>query len=97
LFGSADQTISTDYERFKIRNRLANDILQNVADHKKAIVVQPSDVFCDRVLANRCVAQVDAVPLYSDDDHLSLEGAKLLSRHIVEQLQSRGALKQRLQ
>lgn len=93
LFGSAEQTISTDYERFKLRNRLANDILQGVADHKKAIVVQPSDVFCNRFLADRCVAQVDAVPLYSDDDHLSLAGAKLLSRYIIEQLQNQNALR----
>lgn len=92
LFGSAEQTISTDYERFKIRNRLAHDILQNVAGHGNAILVQPSDVFCNRVLANRCVAQIDAVPLYSDDDHLSLEGAKLLSRHIIEQLKEKNAL-----
>lgn len=93
LFGSAEQTISTDYERFKARNGLANDILRSVADETKSILVQPSDIFCDQLLVRRCVAQVDAVPLYSDDDHLSLHGARRLARYIVQRLQEQQELK----
>jgi peptidoglycan/LPS O-acetylase OafA/YrhL len=93
LFGEAEQTISTDYERFKVRNELANAILRNIANHEKAIVVQPSDVLCNQFIAGRCVAQIDAAPLYSDDDHLSFAGAKLLSRYVVETLKSRAVLR----
>ena len=92
LFGRVQPTISTDYERFKSRNRLANDILEAVEGYNNALVVQPSDIFCDRLADKRCVAQIDSVPLYSDDDHLSLEGAKLLSRYIVERLRERNAI-----
>ncbi|ARQ00763.1 hypothetical protein CAK95_17980 [Pseudorhodoplanes sinuspersici] len=93
LFGAAEQTISTDYVRFKQRNQFANRILQNIEGHKGALLVQPSDVFCDRLVAGRCVAQLNAVPLYRDDDHLAYDGAKMLSRYIVEQLQARNALR----
>ncbi len=91
LFGAVEQTISTDYERFKVRNRLANDILQSVAEYGRAIIIQPADLFCNRFLPDRCVAQVNAVPLYTDDDHLSLEGAKLLAAHIVDELKEKKA------
>jgi peptidoglycan/LPS O-acetylase OafA/YrhL len=94
LYGEAEQTTSIDYSRFKIRNQFANSILHQVDGYKRALVIQPSNVFCNRLVADRCVAQAYGVPLYYDDDHLSNEGAKLLSEHVVHQMQARQALGQ---
>jgi peptidoglycan/LPS O-acetylase OafA/YrhL len=64
----------TDYEE---RNKFVNSVFDNVQltnVHK----IKPKELFCERKGNGRCDMQIDGVPLYLDDDHLSDEGAKLI-------------------
>ena len=42
-------------------------------------LIYPNDIFCDNL---RCFSHKNNVPLFFDDDHVSMEGAKLLSKII---------------
>lgn len=46
--------------------------------------VKPFDLFCNTVLAGRCIAELDGKPLYFDDDHLDSVGADLLNRQVMQ-------------
>jgi peptidoglycan/LPS O-acetylase OafA/YrhL len=66
---------TSDYEA---RNRYAIALLDALGDVPGLRRVRPDAVFCDRWRAGRCVAQIDGVPFYVDDDHLSDAGAALV-------------------
>lgn len=46
--------------------------------------VRTKDIFCDRFEKDVCVTQVDGVPLYFDDNHLSNAGARLVVAEIMD-------------
>ena len=65
------------YLRFKDRNRLAYQILNNAPKSPNVIRVYPAIRLCNRRIPNRCVFTTQTgVPLYFDDDHLSSTGAR---------------------
>jgi len=84
--GSAPKVISTPYDRFKTRNRFTNDALKASEDYKNIVHVKPESLLCDSFLKGRCVAQVNGVPLYSDQDHLANAGAKLVVDEIMNHI-----------
>lgn len=42
----------------------------------EVVWVDPSKLMCD---AEKCVTQIDGVPLYKDDEHLNIVGSRLLA------------------
>ncbi len=75
---------STSYALYKKRNKEAISILDSIGEHENLIRVRPDQLFCDTYVKDRCAAHLDGLPLYSDDDHLSNVGAKILVDAVSE-------------
>jgi peptidoglycan/LPS O-acetylase OafA/YrhL len=82
--GALPPEISTSFARFQQRNHFVTGVLDGVAgpDVQR---VYPAAHLCQEA-SGRCLAQVDGVPLYFDDDHLSLLGARPVAADILEKL-----------
>ena len=66
------------YER--VQN--SNKILDKVSS-KNLLRIYPEKIFCDSFLKDECVAAYKDSIYYQDDDHLSIEGARLLANEIL--------------
>ena len=75
--------ISTSYDVYQERAKASYELLNSI--HGEGIKrIYPSDIFCKD---GKCFAKKDGTLLYSDDDHLSTHGAKMLVNKISEYLQ----------
>lgn len=84
--GSIPPIISTSARRFNERNAFVIGVLDSIVEEPAVLAIKVSEVLCDSYVADRCVAQINGVPLYFDDDHLSKEGAKLVIAEILKKL-----------
>jgi len=50
--------------------------------------VYPEEVFCNSFVQNECVGAFEGKIYYSDDDHLSLDGGKLITDQIIDVISS---------
>lgn len=69
------------YERVKTSNTLLNQV-----NSENILRIYPDKIFCDTYLKNQCVGATEDKIFYSDDDHLSLEGARLVVYEIFKKL-----------
>jgi hypothetical protein len=76
--------LSTDYSLFKSRNAAVYRIFDQIKGDLTRIKVE--EYFCDTYVSNRCVSQLNGVPLYYDDDHLSDFGTSFIIPKIVSSL-----------
>lgn len=76
-------TLSISKEVFYERNKIIHDFFENLKKKYNLKLIYPDDIFCDN---SRCYAHKNKLPLYFDDDHLSSEGAKLLSKKILNSI-----------
>ena len=53
---------------------------------EKIVRIYPEDIFCDSFVRNNCVGSFENDIFYSDDDHLSLVGANLLAKNIIDNI-----------
>ncbi|MDB5526944.1 MAG: acyltransferase 3 [Devosia sp.] len=83
--GSVETLISTSQARFKLRNRFIDDTLDAIQS-PQLLRVKPEQLLCGSFIPGRCAAQLDGIPLYYDDDHLSLDGAALVVDEIFRVL-----------
>jgi peptidoglycan/LPS O-acetylase OafA/YrhL len=74
---------STAYEIFTERNSLALDILNGIDDRPNLARFRPHRALCDTRVADRCITQIDGVPLYKDDHHLSRTGGRLMAELLL--------------
>lgn len=89
LFGGEPETlISTDYQRHKKRNRFIFEAFDAI-DSPVIRRVRPDQILCDTFIPGRCAAQVDGVPFYYDDDHLSLAGSVPVVAAVMDTLRLR--------
>jgi hypothetical protein len=65
--------VSISAELVERRNRLVNGWFDNI-EAENLVRVKPALLLCDTFFAGRCAVQVDGLPLYYDDDHLSYAG-----------------------
>jgi hypothetical protein len=77
--------ISTSWLRFKERNAAAVHIL-NAIDAPNLLRSQPEELLCNTMLKNRCVAQFNGALYYADDDHLSMQGARMVIDDVMRKL-----------
>lgn len=82
--GEIPQRISTSHKRFEVRNAFVHRALDAVGDDPRLRRIRPEHLLCSTREAGRCLAQLDGVPLYGDDDHLSNAGARLVSDAIAK-------------
>ena len=78
---------STSHELFTKRNKDAYAALDALGNHPKLFRIYPEKIFCNTYLKGRCVAHLNGVPLYYDDDHLSEFGANFIARDVARVLQ----------
>ncbi|AQZ53568.1 acyltransferase family protein [Martelella mediterranea] len=76
--------LSTDRSHFEARNDRTLELLGELAAEKKADVVFPHDYLCN---AERCFNARDEEVYYTDDDHLSMVGAGLITPAILDLLE----------
>ena len=69
------------YERVKSSNILLDSII-----NPNIFRVYPENIFCDNLVVNQCLGAYKNLIFYSDDDHLSLEGSKLIANEIIKLL-----------
>ena len=88
FFNTSDSTteITTNYKFYLERNKDSNAVLDSLGNHKNLIRIKPDSILCDSFVSGRCVATLNGVPLYYDDDHLSNEGAKLVVKEILKNI-----------
>ncbi|RMD62603.1 MAG: acyltransferase [Alphaproteobacteria bacterium] len=86
---TADAPLSTSYARYLERNRRAIAALDAVGEHPELVRIRPGNIFCDTFVKDRCVTEIEGVPLYFDDDHVSNVGARLVVDQIMRHMESR--------
>jgi peptidoglycan/LPS O-acetylase OafA/YrhL len=86
LDGRVDPEITTAFEVFKRRNAFAEGVLNAFGSRDNLTRVRPEEIFCNTYVQGRCVAQVNAIPLYYDDDHLSNAGSAMVVEEIMASL-----------
>jgi len=77
--------LSIDYEFFKKRN---DKIFKNLDKiyHKNLYRIYPHIHFCNTLISGRCVVNDKKNLYYWDDDHLSLDGSKLVVNDIIKKI-----------
>jgi len=76
--------ISEPSRDYYSRNRFVTSVFDELKTSQKLIRVKPNQIFCDTYQEGRCVAQWKGIPFYYDYDHLSIEGARLVSNSILQ-------------
>jgi peptidoglycan/LPS O-acetylase OafA/YrhL len=80
------ETISYPSKIWKERVEKSNILLDKITS-KNIIRVYPDRIFCDSFINEQCVGAIGSQIFYSDDDHLSIEGSRLLARIIAKKLE----------
>ena len=75
---------TTSYTRYIERTYKTFETFKRI-DNKKLIRIYPEKIFCDKI-TDRCITHTDNEILYSDDNHLSISGARILNDVIVNEL-----------
>ena len=71
--------LTTSRRAFIERHKAAYDALDRIGEHPNLVRIKPESMLCDTYVKGRCVVQLNGVPLYSDDNHLSRAGARLIA------------------
>lgn len=80
------EPLTTSFERFRRRNDDAYSALDGVGEHLNLHRLYPADVLCDTYVEQRCIAQLDGIPLYFDSNHLSIAGSALVIDPIIRKI-----------
>ncbi len=76
-------TLSISKKVFNERNSDIDNFFVYMKKNYNLNLIYPNDIFCDDL---RCFSHKNNVPLFFDDDHVSIEGAKLLSKKIINHI-----------
>ena len=80
------EIVSTDYSLYLKRNKFILDILDDISKDDWVKKIYSQKIFCNREILNRCITQVNGMPLYYDYDHLSFGGAQLITKVIMKEI-----------
>ncbi|MFT3718169.1 acyltransferase family protein [Pseudorhodoferax sp.] len=75
---NARVNLSTSEEQYQRRNRRAEKVLDELGEHPNLVRIRPESALCDTFFVDRCAAVVESQALYSDSNHLSNAGARLV-------------------
>ena len=80
-----DTPVTTSYDIYVSRTRSTFDVLDSISsDH--IIRIYPHKIFCEEREGGRCMTHDDNTIFYTDDDHLSAAGARLVTGEIMEKI-----------
>ena len=85
LFMNSIPVFSGSYEVYKKRNKLIFEILDSI-NNPSIYRVYPHEFFCNKQLENRCVANDKNNIFYNDNNHLSIQGSKLVVDEIMKEI-----------
>ena len=71
--------LSISKKSFDERNKKINFFFNSIEKNYNLNLISLEDLFCDDI---RCYAHINNIPLYFDDDHMSMKGAELLSKKL---------------
>ena len=86
LFKNSIPVVSVSYDVYKKRNKLIFEILDSIKN-ENIYRVYPHSYFCDKQINDRCVANDENNIFYYDDDHLSIQGSKLVVDGIIKEIE----------
>ena len=86
LFKQSIPIFSGSYDVYKNRHKLIFEILDNI-ENPNIYRVFPHTYFCDKQIKDRCVANDENNFFYYDDNHLSLQGSKLVVDGIMKEIE----------
>ena len=78
--------ITTSYEVYKNRTKSSFELLDNVKG-KNVFRVYPHTLFCNTIVKKRCLTHDNENVFYTDGDHPSLEGAKMINDLIMKEIE----------
>lgn len=81
-----DSMATTSFDVFKQRNSDAFKALDAIGTHSNLKRIYPHTLFCDTYIKDRCVSIVNKKPLYTDDDHLSIYGSRIVAEEIIKSI-----------
>ena len=87
------EILSTSLDVFKIRSQNTYTELDALNDNSNLLRIYPENIFCNTVIKERCIAELEKKPLYYDDNHLNSIGSDMLSKEIVRQMKVKGWIK----
>ena len=76
-------TLSTDHAAYLRRQAAILAAFDAIAD-PRLYRARPSGLLCDRDLPGRCLNSIGDQPLYFDDDHLNMTGARFVAPAIMD-------------
>lgn len=77
---------TTSYDVFLSRSLSAYEALDAIGEHSRLLRIYPEQVFCNTEQVGRCQLVERGKPLYFDDDHPSLTGARRVAELIADLL-----------
>ncbi len=80
--------ISVNTKTFKERISYFYDGYDEIGFHPNLSRVYTDKIFCDTYEKDRCVAQLNGIPLYFDESHLSNAGALLVVKEIMKHIEN---------
>ena len=80
-----NKPLTTSYNVFLSRNKDTFDIL-DIIQNQNILRIYPHNIFCDKILKNRCTTHDDKNVFYIDDDHLSLKGSELVIKEMSKNI-----------
>jgi peptidoglycan/LPS O-acetylase OafA/YrhL len=80
------QKVSSSFEVYKERTRLSFELL-DLIQGENVYRVYPHTLFCNSAIKDRCVTHDDKNIFYYDNNHSSLEGAKMINDLIMKEIE----------
>ena len=80
--GSTIDRLSFLYSDYKERNSFIINFFDNLSIDN-IVPIRAQALLCDSFIEGQCAVQLDGVPLYYDDDHLSKVGADMIVEEIL--------------
>ena len=81
----SNNSISTSYKIYEERAKETFS-LYDAIKHNNLKRIYPHELFCNNLIENRCIFNNSKKIFYYDDDHLSLDGSKLLLKLVAKEL-----------
>jgi peptidoglycan/LPS O-acetylase OafA/YrhL len=78
--------ITTSYKVYKNRTKSSFELLDSIQDNN-IYRVYPHTLFCDKIIRGRCLTHDDKHTFYTDTDHPSLKGARMINDLIIKEIE----------
>ena len=81
-----NEFITTSYKNYLSRNKSSIDFLDSI-NNKNIYRIYPSMFFCNSIVLDRCITHDSNKVYYFDDNHLSLDGTKIVNDLLLEKIE----------